>query len=79
MICTNDSDILKSDLLKGPDITFSHGTREFDLYSLTQCDLIVGPPSTFSGWASFYGSVPLNCITHKNQIIQTSDFKIISG
>lgn len=30
-----------------------------DLYALSLCDLIMGPPSTFSMWASFYGQVPL--------------------
>lgn len=29
-----------------------------DLYALARCDLIVGPPSTFGAWASFYGRVP---------------------
>jgi hypothetical protein len=30
-----------------------------DLYTLATCDYIIGPPSTFSYWASFYGNVPL--------------------
>ena len=30
-----------------------------DLYALAECDYIVGPPSTFSMWASFYGGRPL--------------------
>lgn len=34
-----------------------------DLYTLAACDLIVGPPSTFSGWASFMGNVPIHFIT----------------
>jgi hypothetical protein len=29
-----------------------------DLYALAQCDYIIGPPSTYSEWASFYGEVP---------------------
>jgi hypothetical protein len=29
-----------------------------DLYSLAECDYIIGPPSTYSEWASFYGEVP---------------------
>ena len=35
------------------------GTPAEDLYSLAACDYIVGPPSTFSMWASFYGGHPL--------------------
>ncbi len=29
-----------------------------DVYALAKCDYILGPPSTFSEWASFYGNVP---------------------
>lgn len=38
-------------------LTLSGGTLH-DLYGLSRCDLIAGPPSTFSQWASFYGGVP---------------------
>ncbi len=31
-----------------------------DLVILSMCDYIVGPPSTYSMWASFYGNVPYN-------------------
>ncbi|MGB8167499.1 MAG: alpha-1,2-fucosyltransferase [Chthoniobacteraceae bacterium] len=30
-----------------------------DLYALAECDYLIGPPSTFSWWASFYGRKPL--------------------
>lgn len=30
-----------------------------DMQALASCDLIVGPPSTFSGWASFIGKKPV--------------------
>jgi hypothetical protein len=76
IISTNDYNFVNSNNFYGPDITHNHGSEESDLYCLSQCDLIVGPPSTFSAWASFYGSVPLLHLTHKNQIIQKSDFKI---
>jgi len=34
------------------------GTADVDLFSLAKCDYIVGPSSTYSQWASFYGKVP---------------------
>jgi len=43
-----------------------------DLIALAQCDYIVGPPSTFSAWASFYGKVPMFIIRDPQQPI---DFK----
>ena len=36
-------------------VTLSGSAME-DMYTLSKCDLIVGPPSTFSEWAAFYGS-----------------------
>lgn len=38
-----------------------------DLYALSRCDYIIGPPSSFSRWASFYGKTPLAMLTsHEN-------------
>ena len=33
-----------------------------DVYSFARCDLIIGPPSTYTMWAAFYGRVPLYMI-----------------
>jgi hypothetical protein len=43
----------------GLDVLFGNGHAVEDLYALAQCDRLVGPPSTYAVWASFYGSVPL--------------------
>ena len=40
------------------DWTPGPGTEIGDLYSLAACDYIIGPPSTYTQWASFYGQVP---------------------
>lgn len=48
-----------------------------DLYALSKCDYIMGPPSTFSMWASFYGSVPLKLLETKNEIFTVNEFSII--
>jgi hypothetical protein len=42
----------------GMDVSYGNGNELEDLYALASCDLIVGPPSTYSIWASFYGMVP---------------------
>ena len=47
-----------------------------DMYSLSKCDLIMGPYSSFSTWASFYGQVPYYCFKRNGQI-RRSDFVII--
>lgn len=42
-----------------PDLNchISDGNLVEDMYALSRCDLILGPPSTFSGWSSYYGGV----------------------
>ncbi|TQD23846.1 alpha-1,2-fucosyltransferase [Methanolobus vulcani] len=45
-----------------------------DMYSLAECDYIVGPPSTYSLWSSFYGNVPLYHITDPDAIFDINDF-----
>lgn len=37
----------------------SEGKAMDDHYLMTQCHFLVGPPSTFTLWASWYGRVPL--------------------
>jgi hypothetical protein len=48
-----------------------------DLYLMSRCDFIIGPPSTFSMWASFYGSKPLWFIENSDaEISSMSEFKV---
>jgi len=42
----------------GLDCVSGPGTELGDLYSLAACDYLVGPASTYSQWAAFYGQVP---------------------
>lgn len=39
-------------------VVLAGGSPVVDLHCLASCDFIVGPPSTFSGWGSFFGCVP---------------------
>ncbi|MBW4516497.1 MAG: alpha-1,2-fucosyltransferase [Timaviella obliquedivisa GSE-PSE-MK23-08B] len=45
-----------------------------DLYSLAQCDYIVGTVSTYTLWASFYGEVPLYTIQDPDRSPTITDF-----
>jgi len=49
-----------------------------DLYTLSLCDRIIGPWSTYSRWASFIGEVPLCFIKNKDQDILDESFSIVS-
>lgn len=48
-----------------------------DLYALSKCDYIMGPPSTFSMWASFSGSVPLKILESDDDRFTIEDFSVI--
>jgi hypothetical protein len=47
-----------------------------DLYILSKCDYIVGPPSSYSSWASFYGNTPLCVIKHIDDDIMLEQFVV---
>lgn len=48
-----------------------------DLYTLAQCDYIIGPPSTYSMWASFYGEVPLFKIFSATETLSLEKFEVV--
>ena len=50
-----------------------------DLYSFAKCDYIIGPPSTYTLWASFYGNVPLYRITDITKAPTLDNFFINGG
>lgn len=60
-------------------VTFGSGVLLEDLYSLASCDYLIGPPSTYSMWASFYGEVPLHLILSSVQQIASDGFRVSSG
>ena len=74
IICSNE-DI---DIMDFQDLPVIIEKRHFmvDLYILSMCDYIIGPPSTFTNWASYGGNVPLLKIFDKMQSIQLKQFEI---
>lgn len=48
-----------------------------DLYTLSLCDYILGPWSTYSRWASFIGEVPLCFIESKEQELTIQSFSVV--
>jgi hypothetical protein len=59
---------------KNMDYCLPTGNEVEDMYALSQCDYLLGPPSTYTMWASFYGNVPLYKIHDINQHISEKDF-----
>ena len=75
LICSNEPFNLQQTEL--PLFQISHTDGITDLYGVASCDYIVGPPSTYSQWASFYGDVPLCLILYPQQKIEFKDFSRI--
>ena len=48
-----------------------------DLYTLSLCDAITGPVSSYSRWASFIGEVPLCFLESKDQLFTDNSFSKI--
>jgi len=51
------------------NVHFGTGHLIEDMYAFAETDLLIGPPSTYTGWASFFGQTPL-------QYLETADQKI---
>lgn len=77
VIVTNDKNIDKSlyiSEINNITVNFANGNQAQDLYTLSKCDYIIGPPSTFSLMASFYDNTPIYWIYDKNIEITIKSF-----
>lgn len=54
-------------------LIFSDNSAIVDLILMSKCDFIIGPPSTFSGYASFMGKAPKYIMLHQDQKIESED------
>ena len=74
IICSNEP---HTGTFNGMEIALGTGHFIEDLYSLAGCDYLIGAPSTYSMWASFYGSVPLFQLKEATQSVCLGDFRVI--
>ena len=56
------------------ELLFPCGSAESDLRALSQCDYIIGPPSTYSLVAAMYRDQPLYFITDPDKKFTLNDF-----
>jgi hypothetical protein len=77
LICSNE----KVDTTQFEDYNVATGSGNpiEDLYCLSLCDYIIGPPSTFSLWASFVGNKLLYHIEDSRKPFVLNDFFISQG
>lgn len=61
------------------DMSIAGETAATDLFALSSCDLILGPPSSFSTWAGFSGNVPVWHIQTPDHFLDRSTCHIPAG
>ncbi|QDT13354.1 hypothetical protein [Planctomycetes bacterium K23_9] len=71
LVCSN-AKIHPNDF-DGLNVHYGPGHIVEDMYSFAQADLLIGPPSTYTHWASFYGNVPLVFMQSADQAINVSE------
>jgi hypothetical protein len=60
----------------GLAVGFCGASPAKDLHTLAGCDYVMGPPSTFSQWASFYGNTPLFHLYDSSARVERERFKV---
>jgi len=77
LLCSDES--IERSNFSGFDIVAENRPAIVDLYALSECDYIIGPPSTFTLWASFFGNVPLFILTRPELNLYLHNFRIIKN
>lgn len=72
LICSNNKQ--EQDQFQHLSHVFGNNHIIEDMYSLAECDYIIGPPSSYTMWASFYGERPLYMIKNVNKDLEIKDF-----
>jgi hypothetical protein len=74
LVCSNEA--RRPEEFAGLTVGFGPGTAVGDLYALAGCDYLVGPLSSFTQWASFYGDKPLFHLRDQDARIRLEDFHV---
>ena len=78
ILCSNENINLEYFKQNNISVERGPGFELDDLYTLSKCDYIIGPPSTYTMWASFYGERPLYMIKDPQALFELKDFKVIN-
>ncbi|HCD65586.1 MAG: glycosyltransferase [Prevotella sp.] len=76
-ICSNDPMLDKESYkkhLKGIRVVISQGGQEDDLCLLSECEYLIGAPSTFTLVAAMYHDLPLYWIEKKDEALSLNSF-----
>jgi len=74
LVCSDEP--RHADEFPGLSVGFGPGSAMGDLYALAKCDYILGPLSSYSQWASFYGNKPLYQLTGSQERLERAKFQV---
>ena len=72
VICSNEEISFSNE--KGLHILYAKGSPTDDLFLLSQCEYIMGPPSTFSSWSAFAGDKHLLFLESASEDVRLDRF-----
>ncbi len=75
ILCSDEP--INQNAFKGLPTVAGPGHLITDLYAFAECDYLLGPPSSYTLWASFYGDVPLKFLMKKETDYALSDFQLV--
>lgn len=75
LIFTNDKIDKESFCGKEFPVYFMHGSAFEDLCTMSMCDYIFGPPSTYSAWAGYIGNKQLAWLRNKSYVYRLNEFQ----
>jgi hypothetical protein len=61
------------------DCYISTNKEKVDHFLMSQCNYIIGPPSSFSMWASYIGNTKFFHIGSKDEIMELENFAVCNG
>lgn len=73
IICSNEQ--VQFDNQASLNIIYANGSPAEDIFLLSKCSYIVGPPSTFSSYAAFLGDQNLLLLESKDEDVTLSRFR----
>lgn len=76
ILCSNEKNFLHKKI-DNINRDFISTSATIDHLLLSQCEYIIGPPSTFSVWSAFIGSAKLLHVVNPYDSIKIDDFKIV--
>jgi hypothetical protein len=77
LICSDEA--IPAEVFSQFEVIYGTGQEIEDLYALANCDRLIGPQSTYSAWASYYGEVPRYRIFDPDAPVTEDSFKVRTG